>query len=170
MYAQAGEESKEDTSASKKTKAPEGWLFEAESGETDISPDIEALLKEQAEQPESRQMGSTEDSVENKLEIESAMIFGSSDSPEDLQALPKVSMDRDICRVSHLVPALHRNALMNCALQTVLCYFGEWAYNKKGKRGRTLHDIIPPLIALPCRMIAYWMSGPGVVQERRDWP
>ena len=156
MYAQAGEESKEDTSASKKTKAPEGWLFEAESGETDISPDIEALLKEQAEQPESRQMGSTEDSVENKLEIESAMIFGSSDSPEDLQALPKVSMDRDICRV--IAPCASTTPECTnelCITDSLVPMFGEWAYNKKGKRGRTLHDIIPPLIALPCRLIAY---------------
>lgn len=113
MFAQAGEELKEDTSANKKTNAPEGWLFEAESGETDLSP--EALLKEQAEQPESRQMGSAEDRVEDKLEIESAMIFGTSDSPEELQALPKVSTERDDCRVLHLLSAPHQNAPVNCA-------------------------------------------------------
>ena len=33
-----------------RSAAPEGWLFEAEGADTDLPPDIEALLEQQAQQ------------------------------------------------------------------------------------------------------------------------
>lgn len=88
LCAQAEEIPEDIPVADETPNAPQGWLFEAEAEDADLPPDIKALLKEQAEE---EQMGSTQDRSQEELKPESAMIFGASDSPEDLQALPKVS-------------------------------------------------------------------------------
>lgn len=75
--------------AGKAPNAPEGRPFEAEAEAADLPPDIKALLKLQAER---EQLGDMQEGGREELEPESSMIFGASDSPEDLQALPKVSM------------------------------------------------------------------------------
>ncbi len=88
LCAQAEGSPKETPIAEKSPNAPEGWPFEAEAEDTDLPADIKALLKLQAER---QQMGDVQDGGQDSLEPESSMIFEASDSPEDLQALPKVS-------------------------------------------------------------------------------
>ena len=66
------------------------WHYSLD-GPEDLPPDIKALLEQQGEED---QMGPTQDNGQDRLEPESSMIFGSRESPEDLQALPKVSTGR----------------------------------------------------------------------------
>ena len=96
--AQAEGSPKDTSIADKSQNAPEGWLFEAEAEDADLPPDIKALLKLQAEEG---QMGDVQEGPREELEPESSMIFGGSESAEDLQALPKVSTGKMCNSNSH---------------------------------------------------------------------
>ena len=64
--------------------APQGYALKAEREAAKILQEVKDLLHQQAELEQKGGVESTE------LEPESSMIFGASNSPQELQALPKV--------------------------------------------------------------------------------
>ena len=72
-----------------RSAAPEGWLFEAEGAETDLPPDIEALLEQQAQQ----QVESRADIEQQQdPEGEDPLTYGQEYTPDQLEGLPKVGL------------------------------------------------------------------------------
>ena len=72
-----------------RSAAPEGWLFEAEGADTDLPPDIEALLEQQAQQQVER--GSNSEPKEEP-EGEDPLTYGQEYTPDQLEGLPKVGL------------------------------------------------------------------------------
>ena len=69
--------------------APAGWLFEAEGADTDLPPDIQALLEQQAQQPDVS--GSNSKPLENPEGLD-PLTYGQEYTPDQLEGLPKVGL------------------------------------------------------------------------------
>ena len=72
-----------------RSAAPEGWLFEAEGADTDLPPDIEALLEQQAQQPVE---SSSNSELRESPEGEDPLTYGQEYTPDQLEGLPKVDL------------------------------------------------------------------------------
>ena len=69
--------------------APEGWLFEAEGADTDLPPDIEALLEQQAQQ---QVESSSKSELQENPEGENPLTYGQEYTSDQLEGLPKVGL------------------------------------------------------------------------------
>ena len=72
-----------------RSAAPEGWLFEAEGADTDLPPDIEALLEQQAQQ---QVKSGSNSGLQGNPEGEDPLTYGQEYTTDQLEGLPKVGL------------------------------------------------------------------------------
>lgn len=102
-----------------RSAAPEGWLFEAEGADTDLPPDIEALLEQQAQQ---QVESSSNSGLQEKSEGEDPLTYGQEYTPDQLEGLPKVGL-LSIVPVPGLMVSIRRRCMGNTegSAQLLLC-------------------------------------------------